>query len=78
MNQSAKDTALELVQKFAYLGIKWAQTEYYTLELDNAKECAILHCDLLLTELSKDEPSRFMNALEIGYYLEVKEEIIKL
>ena len=40
-----QEYALKLCQKFGYLGIKWEQTNFYTLDLSNAKQCAILCVD---------------------------------
>ena len=68
-----KEKALELCQKFGYLGIKWEQTNYTTLSLENAKKCALIAVDEILDILDCPDWS---NTFE--YYQEVKQEIEKL
>ena len=65
-----KEKALQLCQKFGYLGIKWEQAEYTTLSLENAKECALIAVDEIISAIgfsSNDE-----------YWVDVKKEIEKL
>lgn len=35
-----QEKALNLCQQFGSLGMKWEQTNHYSLYLDNAKQCA--------------------------------------
>lgn len=80
-----KEKALQLCQKFGYLGIKWEQTEYTTLSLENAKECALIAVDEILEtlkiSLGKDKSSEDVvdfASKRIIYWQEVKQEIQKL
>lgn len=43
-----KEKALELCQKFGWTSFKWEQTNYTTLELKNAKQCAIIAVDEII------------------------------
>ena len=72
-----KEKALQLCQKFGYLGIKWEQAEYTTLSLENAKECALIAVDEIIANI---EPSVSMDVIEsrIKYWQEVKQEIEQL
>jgi len=38
---TSKERAFKIIQKFGILGMEWNQTEYNTLDLDNAKQCAL-------------------------------------
>ena len=49
-----REKALQLCQKFGYLGIKWEQAEYTTLSLENAKECALISVDETIRTLNED------------------------
>ena len=78
-----KEKALYLCQKFGYLGIKWEQTEYTTLSLENAKQCALIAVD----EIIKSEPILPMffnycvgddNPSGTTWWILVKQEIEKL
>lgn len=77
-----KDKALELCQKFGWLGIRWEQTDYTTLSLENSKHCALIAVD----EIKKANPIiplEYMlesEALDAAYeyWQEVEKEIIKL
>ena len=62
-----KEKALELCQKYGYLGLKW-KPEYRTLPLENAKQCALIAVDEILKEV----------VLTTMYWQEVKQEIEKL
>jgi hypothetical protein len=77
-----KEKALQLCQKFGYLGIKWEQTEYTTLSLENAKECASIAVDETIRTLNEDIRDidvRGNILLDlIDYWREVKKEIEKL
>ena len=64
-----KEKALELCQKYGYLGLKW-KPEYRTLPLENAKQCALIAVD----EIIKNS---FPGTIEC-YWQEVKQEIEKL
>jgi hypothetical protein len=76
-----KEKALQLCQKFGYLGIKWEQAEYTTLSLGNAKECALIAVDEIIKNggtkyIIEYKPNSFTNG--VGYWQEVKQEIEKL
>lgn len=47
---TAKEKALELCQKFGWLGFKWEQTNFTTISLENSKQCAILAVDEVLKQ----------------------------
>jgi hypothetical protein len=74
-----QEKALQLCQKFGYLGIKWEQAEYTTLSLENAKECALIAVEEILFELYHiaydDDDYR---EWKMKYWQEVKQEIEKL
>jgi hypothetical protein len=69
----AKEKALQLCQKFGYLGIKWEQTNHYTLKLENAKQCALICVDELIQQCHD------YRDIDLGaskdYWQEVKKEI---
>ena len=65
--KTPKEKALELCQKYGYLGLKW-KPEYRTLPLENAKQCALIAVDEILKEV----------VLTTMYWQEVKQEIEKL
>jgi len=69
-----REKALQLCQKFGYLGIKWEQAEYTTLSLENAKECALIAVDEILNSIHTDAFS-YTNE---EYWQQVKQEIEKL
>ena len=84
-----REKALQLCQKFGYLGIKWDQAEYTTLSLENAKECALIAVDEIIK--SRQEDGSFDDTLSstsseyytphpmyLTYWQEVKQEIEKL
>lgn len=74
MNQ--KEKALSLCQQFGMTGMESKQTEYYTLELELAKKCALICCDEMIKMLPfpNDEWHE-----ERKYFLEeVKAEIEKI
>ena len=74
-----REKALQLCQKFGYLGIKWEQTEYTTLSLENAKECALIAVEEMLSELyhiAYDDDD--YGEWKMKYWQEVKQEIEKL
>jgi hypothetical protein len=65
-----REKALQLCQKFGYLGIKWEQAQYTTLSLENAKECALITCNEVLGYMGADRGYEF--------WTKVKQEIEKL
>ena len=75
-----KEKALELCQRFGYLGIKWEQTEYTTLSLENAKQCALIAVDEIgtLKVESFDKLPNPHHYFSRNYWIEVKQEIEKL
>jgi len=79
-----KDKALELCQRFGYLGIKWEQTEYTTLSLENAKQCASIVVNEMLNNAgfiwggTDSETGLSARDAFRKYWNEVKEEIEKL
>lgn len=74
-----KEKALQLCQKFGYLGIKWEQAQYTTLSLENAKECALIAVDEILWEIIKYADNSKEYVIENSkYWEEVKQEIKKL
>ena len=82
-----KEKALSLIQQFAWLGTKWEQTDYTTLDFENAKECAlkcveekIQTCNKFYNELSFPADVRGDGGFvrfkkELDYFNEVKKEI---
>ena len=52
-----REKALQLCQKFGYLGIKWEQAEYTTLSLENAKECALIAVDEIISNIKQYDNS---------------------
>lgn len=71
-----KDKALELCQKFGWLGVKWEQTDYTTLSLENAKQCALIAIDEVLKDDWFIEEEYCKQRKD--YWEEVKTEIEKL
>ena len=71
-----REKALQLCQKFGYLGIKWEQAQYTTLSLENAKECALIAVDEIIDAVDWHEFEVPNDVLH--YYFEVKQEIEKL
>lgn len=72
MTLTPKEKALELLQKFGWLGRKWVQTNYTTLHFENAKQCAIVCInEILETYKTKD----LIYPIEHNYWIEVKTEI---
>ena len=65
-----REKALQLCQKFGYLGIKWEQAEYTTLSLENAKECALIAVDEIIKAIGV--------SITDEYWQQVKHEIEKL
>lgn len=70
-----KEKALELCQRFAYLSKKWEQTDYRTMTLENAKQCALLTVDELILDTDASSP---FEELRLKFWQEVKSEIEKL
>lgn len=68
-----EEKALELCQRFGYLAIKWEQTNYTTLALDNAKQCALIAVDEIL-----ENNKWYIDHLNDKFWQEVKNEIKKL
>ena len=73
--KTPQEKALELCQRFGYLAIKWEQTNYTTLALDNAKQCALIAVDEIDYQLRTNIPNGNHTK---RYWLEVKNEIKKL
>ena len=76
-----REKALQLCQKFGYLGIKWEQAEYTTLSLENAKECALIAVDEMIEEINLwfgDPEYKIWETKRFDYLREVKQEIEKL
>lgn len=76
-----KDKALELCQQYGYLGLKWKQTNYTTLALENAKQCALI--DVRNTVKALEDYGRSTDELqnmerEFAWWDKVKQEIEKL
>jgi purine-nucleoside phosphorylase len=46
--KTPKDKAFELLQRYGILGINWECTGYYSLPIENAKECALILVDEIL------------------------------
>ena len=69
-----KDKALELCQQYGYLGLKWKQTNYTTLALENAKQCALIAVDEILNLVCAMDGKYHWQE----FYEEVKQEIEKL
>jgi len=63
----AKEKALKLCQKFGMLGMGWEQTEFTTLDLKNAKECALIVANEMLDSYEPHDAR--------DYWTEVKKEI---
>lgn len=72
---SPKEKALELCQKFGWLGTKWEQTNFYSLDLKNAKQCALIAIDEMLDVV---EEAMLFKQTKRDFYKEVKQEIEKL
>ena len=70
-----KEKALRLCQDFAYLGMESEQTNYYTLDLELAKRCALLAVDEIDYQLRTNIPNGNHTK---RYWIEVKQEIEKL
>lgn len=45
-----KEEAIELVRKYGVLGFKWESTGFETLNIGEAKECALIAVDMLIRE----------------------------
>jgi predicted proteasome-type protease len=76
-----REKALQLCQKFGYLGIKWEQAEYTTLSLENAKECALIAVDeIYKTNLKHGAyiETDWDKTYYYSYWEDVKHEIQKL
>lgn len=75
-----KEKALELCQKFGYLGIKWDQTDFTTLSLENAKQCALICVEEIipLVEGYEEALSLSQKSDELEYWQQVKTEIESL
>lgn len=77
-----KEKALRLCQDFAYLGMDSEQTNYYTLDLELAKRCALIAVDEILniscpdTFACKYYDGDFYS--DQDYFIAVKREIEKL
>lgn len=74
--QAARQTALELVQRFGMLGMKWAQTDYFTLDKENAKQCAIIACEEIIKAI--DWHNFETPNVEYIYWEKIIQEINKL
>jgi hypothetical protein len=72
--KNSKEKALNLCQKFGWVSITWEQTNYTTLSLENAKQCALIACDEVIEYLTSSSDIMIsVNALE--YWQQVKTEI---
>ena len=71
---TAKDKALAVVQKYGWLGTKWEQTNFYTLEKENAKQCAIICVD----ELIEQNGELYLNGIGTDYYKKVNSYLFDL
>ena len=83
-NRTPKEKALTLVQKYAWLGTKCKQTAFYTLELENAKQCALIDVQNTIDalEIARGHTSGHQNNSEIlddiSHFEKIKLEIEKL
>lgn len=66
-----KEYALKLCQSFGKLGMNWEQTQYTSLDLSHAKECALITANEMLNFL--EVPSD-----EYAYWQDIKKEITAL
>lgn len=72
MTPTPKEKALELLQKFGWLGRKWVQTNYTTLHFENAKQCSLV----CVNEIIKTNADTSKYGTEFTkYYQQVKIEI---
>lgn len=69
-----QEKALELCQKFGWLGFNWEQTNRTTLHLENAKQCAKIAVDEIKKALT-DVTGKTTNG---EYWNEVEKEIDKM
>lgn len=82
MTPTPKEKALSLCQKFGWLGSKWKQTGYYSLNLENSKECALIAVDQII-ESKPTSPLKggyielYSDMIDeaVEYWNEVKKEI---
>ena len=72
----AKQKALELCQKFGWVSITWEQTNFMTLQLQNAKQCALIAVDEVIIVLQVAGVFSFEKDIE--YWQQVKTEINNL
>jgi hypothetical protein len=75
---NAKEKALQMCQKFGWLGTKWEQTQYYTLKLENAKECALIAVNEIILSNPHSNPLNSDIHSTMDFWNEVKKEITNL
>lgn len=68
---TAKEKALKLCQDFGYLGLESKQTEYYTLDLELAKRCALVCINEIMN-------GNFAEGYDHEFWTNVKIEVQKL
>lgn len=73
-----QEKALELCQQFGYLGLQWEQTNYTTLSLENAKQCALTAVDEILSAICFNMYEEDSYNKEVNYWQQVKQDIEKL
>lgn len=72
-----KEKALSLCQKFGWLSTKWEQTGYNSLELENAKQCALIAVDEIIESMNCKNKDYLEKTYwhPIDYWEQVKKEI---
>lgn len=76
---TAKEKALELVEKFRPHAQYWDCYNDVPLDEPHAVQCAIIAVDEIITTLLECEDYKDVNPnLPIGYYKEVKQELEKM
>jgi hypothetical protein len=84
--KNSKEKALELCQKFGWVSITWEQTNFMTLQLQNAKQCALIAVDEAIMvcpfiDEKVRETEEQLNAFDfqfVSYWQQVKTEINNL
>jgi uncharacterized protein YcgL (UPF0745 family) len=68
----AKQKALNLCQKFGWVSITWEQTNFMTLQLQNAKQCALIAVDEVINQVKNQG---YDAIYYLDYWQQVKTEI---
>ena len=73
-----QEKALDLCQKYGYLGLKWKETKYRTFPLENTKQCALIVVNEVISSNPHSNPLNTNVESTMSYWQEVKQEIEKL